>query len=93
MRIKYIFSRRHDEVLAPIGTNITKGSLINVIWVSRKFANMYLCQDGLPIEKSEMFDLSKGYDKMDSEFMNRDNRMRYTLARPHDNFGVIIILV
>ena len=23
---------------------------------------------------------------MDSEFMNRDNRMRYTLARPHDNF-------
>ena len=83
---EYIFSRRHDEVLAPIGTNITKGSLINVIWVSRKFANMYLCQDGLPIEKSEMFDLSKGYDKMDSEFMNRDNRMRYTLARPHDNF-------
>ena len=65
---EYIFSRRHDEVLAPIGTNITKGSLINVIWVSRKFANMYLCQDGLPIEKSEMFDLSKGYDKMDSEF-------------------------
>ena len=78
---EYIFSRRHDEVLAPIGTNITKGSLINVIWVSRKFANMYLCQDGLPIEKSEMFDLSKGYDKMDSEFMNRDNRMRYTLER------------
>src|SRR5699024_1807214 len=80
---EYIFSRRHDEVLAPIGTNITKGSLINVIWVSRKFVNMYICQDGLPIEKSILF---KGYDEMDSEYMNRDNRMRYTLARPHDNF-------
>lgn len=67
----------------PIGKNITKGNLINVVWITRKFTNMYLCQDGLPIDKSPLF---KGYDKMDSEFMNRDNRMRYTMARPHDNF-------
>ena len=80
---EYIFSRRYDEILNPIGKNITKGNLINVVWITRKFANMYLCQDGLPIDKSPLF---KGYDKMDSEFMNRDNRMRYTLARPHDNF-------
>ncbi len=84
---EYIFSRRHDEVLAPIGKNITKGSLINVIWVNRKFANMYLCQNGLPITYNGTTNpLFKGYSKMDSEFMNRDNRMRYTLARPHDNF-------
>ncbi|CUP55328.1 RagB/SusD family nutrient uptake outer membrane protein [Bacteroides thetaiotaomicron] len=80
---EYIFSRRYDEILNPIGKNITKGNLINVVWITRKFANMYLCQDGLPIDKSPLF---KGYDKMDSEFMNRDNRMRYTMARPHDNF-------
>lgn len=84
---EYIFSRRHDEILSPIGTNITKGSLINVVWVSRKFANMYLCQNGLPITYNGTTNpLFKGYGKMDSEFMNRDNRMRYTLARPHDNF-------
>lgn len=80
---EYIFSRRHDETLAPIGKNITKESLLNVQQISRKFVNMYLCEDGLPIEKSPLF---KGYDKIDSEFMNRDNRMRYTLARPYDNF-------
>jgi hypothetical protein len=80
---EYIFSRRHDEVLSPIGKNITKESLINVQWISHKFASMYLCQDGLPIEKSKLF---KGYDKIDSEFQSRDNRIRYTLAKPHDNF-------
>lgn len=80
---EYIFSRRHDEALAPIAKNITKESLLNVQQISRKFVNMYLCEDGLPLEKSPLF---KGYDKIDSEFMNRDNRMRYTLARPYDNF-------
>lgn len=80
---EYIFSRRHDEVLSPIGKNITKECLINVQWISRKFANMYLCQDGLPIEKSPLF---QGYSKIDSEYRNRDTRMRYTMGRPHDSF-------
>lgn len=66
-----------------MGTNLTKANLINAVWVTRKFANMYLCSDGLPIEYSDKF---KGYDKIDSEFDNRDNRMRYTLCRPHGNF-------
>lgn len=80
---EYILSRCYDEVLYPIGTNITKASLINAMWVSRKFANMYLCSDGLPIKYSKVF---QGYDKIDTEFNNRDNRMRYTLCRPHGNF-------
>lgn len=80
---EYIFMRRHDETLSPIGTNITKGWLYNAVLVSHKFVSMYLCQDGLPIEKSPLF---KGYDKMISEWINRDNRMRYNLCRPHDNF-------
>ena len=46
---EYVFARRYDESLAPIGKNITKANLINMVWVSRKFANMYLCQNGLPI--------------------------------------------
>lgn len=84
---EYILSRRHDEVLARIGNNITKECLINVQQVSRKFVNMYLCDNGLPIEYNSITNPRfKGYAKIDSEFQNRDNRMRYTLARPHDNF-------
>ncbi|WP_287766635.1 RagB/SusD family nutrient uptake outer membrane protein [Bacteroides sp.] len=76
---EYIFSRRHDQTLAAIGNNITKECLANVQWVTRKFANLYLCKDGLPIEKSSSF---QKYATKKSEFQNRDNRMRYTLLEP-----------
>lgn len=84
---EYIFSRRHDETLAPIGKNITKECLINVQYISHKFASLYLCSNGLPIEyNGKTNELFNGYGKIDSEFENRDKRMRYTLAKPHDNF-------
>nr|WP_320038017.1 RagB/SusD family nutrient uptake outer membrane protein [uncultured Bacteroides sp.] len=73
---EYIFYRRHDETIAPIGTNITHGTLKNVMYINRKFVNMYLGSDGLPIDKSTKF---KGYSTMTSEFDNRDNRMKNTL--------------
>ncbi|HJG11023.1 MAG TPA: RagB/SusD family nutrient uptake outer membrane protein [Bacteroides xylanisolvens] len=80
---EYILARCHDEVLSPIGTNITKGCLNNFFWITRKFANMYLCSNGLPIEyngtTNEQF---QGYGKKKSEFQNRDNRMKYTLLEP-----------
>lgn len=76
---EYIFSRRYDQTLKPIGMNITHGYVNNVMWVTRNFANLYLCSDGLPIEKSKLF---QGYDKKVSEFMNRDNRMKYSLLVP-----------
>lgn len=44
-----------------------------------QFANLYLCDDGLPIDKSDRF---QKYDEKVSEFLNRDNRMRYTLLKP-----------
>ena len=80
---EYIFARRHDQILASIGKNITQECLANVQWITRKFANLYLCDDGLPIDKSDRF---QKYDEKVSEFLNRDNRMRYTMMRPHDNF-------
>ena len=84
---EYIFVRRYDEILNPINWNITQSSLNNAIWITRKFANMYLCQNGLPISYGGTTNPEfKGYDKIDSEFQNRDNRMRYTMMRPHDNF-------
>ena len=84
---EYIFARCYDEVLDNIGWNISQSFLLNACWVTRKMANMYLCQNGLPIEyggtKNPQF---KGYNQMDDEFQNRDNRMRYTMAKPHDAF-------
>lgn len=77
---EYIFARRHDESLAPIGKNITKECLANAQMISHKLAAMYLCQDGLPIEKSET--QYQGDQKMISEYLNRDNRMKYTLCVP-----------
>lgn len=78
---EYIFSRRHDEILNPIGKNITKECLANAQQIAQKFAAMYLCQDGLPIEKSSLY-LFKTDGKIAHEYLNRDNRMIYTLCVP-----------
>lgn len=80
---EYIFSRCYDEELYRHNLNMTVECLNNAQVISRKMANMYLCSDGLPIEKSPKF---QGYDKMTSEWVNRDNRMRHTLSRPGDAF-------
>jgi len=75
---EYILARRHDETLKYIGSNITHGALNNAYYITRKLANMYRCQDGLPIDKSPLF---KGYSSATSEFDNRDNRMNGTMMK------------
>lgn len=59
--------------------------------ISHKFAALYLCQDGLPIDKSP--NMFMGYDKIESEYLNRDNRMIYTLCKPYGYFGAMKTLV
>ncbi|HJA54259.1 MAG TPA: RagB/SusD family nutrient uptake outer membrane protein [Candidatus Bacteroides intestinigallinarum] len=67
---EYIFVRRHDEIINPAGS-ITHGYFANVLYITRKFANMFLnATTGLPIDPTTW-----NYSKMDSEFNNRDNRM------------------
>ena len=73
---EYILARRH-RLDDGIGFNITKTYLTNAIYPTRKLANMYLCQDGLPTTKSTKF---QGYNGATTEFQNRDNRMLTTLA-------------
>lgn len=73
---EYILANRYDFASRQIRTNITHSTLNNIYWVTRKFATMYLCSDGLPIEKSALF---KGFSTTTSEYENRDNRMRYNL--------------
>lgn len=46
---------------------------------TRKIADMYLCDDGLPIDKSTLFE---GYNLCRSEFQNRDPRMTQSLILP-----------
>lgn len=46
---------------------------------TKKLADMYLCSDGLPIEKSQLFE---GYDTRISEYQNRDPRMDMTMVVP-----------
>lgn len=72
---EYILSNRYSFTARQIRFNITKTCQDNVFWGTKKLADMYLCQDGLPIAKSPLF---KGYAKTTSEYDNRDNRMKYT---------------
>ena len=74
---EYILARRH-RLEDGVSLNITKAYLTNAIYPTRKLANMYLCQDGLPISKSAQF---QGYSGVVTEYQNRDNRMLTTLAR------------
>ena len=68
---EYIFSHRHRDT-DKLALNVTHAMLGNACFVTRKMANMYLCQDGLPVEKSPLF---QGYAQAASEFQNRDARM------------------
>lgn len=49
---------------------------------TKKLADMYLCEDGLPINKSPKF---QGYSSRVSEFVDRDPRMTMTMMIPGTN--------
>lgn len=72
---EYIFVKRHRNG-DKTGYNLTHGMVGNACYVTRKMANLYLCSDGLPIEKSKVF---KGYKGVTDEFQNRDSRMNNTM--------------
>lgn len=76
---EYILSVRYESnnLLRTIPNQISFGAL--GASMSRKMADMYLCSDGLPIDKT-----TTGFtrDSMVSEFRNRDNRMRYFMCIP-----------
>lgn len=71
---EYILANRYSYALRQIRNNVTH-TLIGG-GIAKKFADMYLCQDGLPITISPLF---QGYAMTRSEYLNRDNRMRYTM--------------
>lgn len=50
---------------------------------TRTFADMFLCTDGLPIDKSPLF---KGKSKVTDEYQNRDSRMVTLLMIPLERY-------
>lgn len=72
---EYIFVKRHRNG-DKTAYNLTHGMVANACLVTRKMANLYLCSDGLPVDKSKTF---KGYSGATDEFQNRDNRMDNTM--------------
>ncbi|WP_229598290.1 RagB/SusD family nutrient uptake outer membrane protein [Runella aurantiaca] len=72
---EYLLANRYDFASRQIRINITHQMQGNIHWGAKKLMDMYLCQDGLPIEKSSLF---KGYKTTLSEYENRDNRVFYT---------------
>jgi hypothetical protein len=76
---EYILAVRYESnnLLKTIPNQISFGAL--GADMSRKMADMYLCSDGLPIDKSPLF---QGRITLTSEFQNRENRMRYFMCVP-----------
>ncbi|MFX1708930.1 RagB/SusD family nutrient uptake outer membrane protein [Chitinophaga sp. CC14] len=76
---EYILAVRYESnnLLKTIPNQISFGAL--GADMSRKMADMYLCSDGLPISKTAT---AFSRAKMNSEYQQRDNRMRYFMMVP-----------
>lgn len=57
---------------------------MNYVYPSRKFMDMFLCRNGLPISKEN--DQFQGYHTPSQEFTNRDYRMEAYVGKPGDNY-------
>ena len=68
---EFIIQSIYDYDLRQAGTNVSL-SFDHVLGPNRKLMDMFLCTDGLPIEKSPLF---LGYNKTSDEFTNRDYRL------------------
>jgi len=80
---EYILAKRFDIDLNPFTPHLVSGY---EMYPTRKFADMFLCTDGLPIEKSPLF---KGKLLVTSEYENRDDRMSSLLEVPGNRYYAI----
>lgn len=82
---EYIITRRQREEDKCV-TNITHALFSSdIFWATRKLAEMYVCQNGLPIKYNGTVNPQfKGNDisSAAAEYQNRDNRMNNTLLMP-----------
>lgn len=86
---KYLFilegDDSHEVILARryyiqrVHHNWTRELWFNAMIPTKNMADLYLSKDGLPIEKSSLF---QGYNALSSEFQDRDPRMGMTFIVP-----------
>lgn len=84
---EFIFYTKYDFTFRQAGTllsHVYEGR----VKPSRKMMDLFLCDDGLPIDQSPSF---QGYTNPEDEFQNRDFRMRAYFTN-HRNLGVISTL-
>jgi len=78
---EYILAYRHRDG-DKLAINITHAMQANVVFVTRKIADMYLCSNGLPIKYNGITNPQfKGYTGVIDEFVNRDTRMTNTMLQ------------
>lgn len=68
---EFILSSKYDYGLLQGGINLSH-TVASRLAPSRKFMDMFLCTDGLPVNKSPLF---QGYVKVGDEYKNRDYRL------------------
>ena len=76
---EYILSKKYDPDIRPggwLGSNRDPSP-------TRKYADLFLCTDGLPIGKSPLF---QGRSTIESEYANRDLRMKNVLITPNQRW-------
>ena len=74
---EFIIYGVYDKSLRPGSINLNQ--TLQKMDVSRKLMDMFVCTDGLPIEKSSRF---QGYENPGDEFLYRDNRMKSYVYEP-----------
>ena len=75
-----LLARRYYKLRAT--HNWTRELLLGAMVPTKNLADVYLCTDSLPIDKSKLF---KGFQTQTSEFENRDSRMAQTFISPHNS--------
>ena len=76
-----IMTLRHTTEAGP-GSNRARSLVFDFNCTPTKYlADAFLCSDGLPVDKSPLFE---GYLPLGAEFKNRDPRMAQTIWRPYD---------
>lgn len=68
---EFILKGMYDLNLRPGGINLS-ATVLTYMVPNRKMMDMYLCSDGLPVNKSAKF---VGYKTVEQEYQNRDYRM------------------
>jgi hypothetical protein len=71
---EYILSNRYSFTQRQVRQNVTHTWL--GYGLTKKFADLFLCEDGLPVDKSPLF---QGYASTRSEYLQRDHRMQYMM--------------